>query len=73
MHERGYLHRDIKPCNIMLGLGDKQKIVHLVDFGLSRKFYDPVSKVHILRSVSDSDHITGTPEFASVNTHRGIT
>jgi serine/threonine protein kinase len=41
LHSKGFIHRDVKPANLMLGIGEKSKLVHLVDFGLSRKYYDP--------------------------------
>lgn len=39
IHQRGFLHRDIKPDNLLMGLGDKSKIMYIIDMGLSKKFY----------------------------------
>lgn len=40
MHAKNYIHRDIKPDNLMMGLGDTSNIVHMIDFGLSRLVID---------------------------------
>ena len=40
MHNKGFIHRDIKPDNIMMGLGAESSTVHLIDFGLSRSIID---------------------------------
>jgi formylglycine-generating enzyme required for sulfatase activity/tRNA A-37 threonylcarbamoyl transferase component Bud32 len=38
IHEKGFLHRDIKPHNIMLRAGSQQAV--LIDFGLARGYID---------------------------------
>jgi formylglycine-generating enzyme required for sulfatase activity/predicted Ser/Thr protein kinase len=38
IHEKGFLHRDIKPHNIMLRAGSQQAV--LIDFGLAREYID---------------------------------
>jgi len=47
MHERNVIHRDIKPDNIMMGIGDTSNIVHMIDFGLTRSIIDPKTGKHI--------------------------
>ena len=37
LHKIGYIHRDIKPDNLAIGLKEKNKIIYLIDFGLSKK------------------------------------
>jgi serine/threonine protein kinase len=39
-HEKGIVHRDIKPGNIMIGPGDAVKVL---DFGLARRFKMPAT------------------------------
>jgi serine/threonine protein kinase len=64
------LHRDIKPDNYLIGLGKKQNLLYLVDFGLAKRFKDPKTGEHI--PYKDGKNLTGTARYASMNTHLGI-
>jgi casein kinase I family protein HRR25 len=44
--------------------------VNMIDFGLAKRFRDPKSNVHI--PYRENKNLTGTPRYASVNTHLGI-
>ena len=70
LHSKNFIHRDIKPENFMTGRGKKQGAVFMIDFGLSKRFRDPVTGLHI--SYRTKQSFTGTARYASINTHLGI-
>eukprot|EP00747_Dinoflagellata_sp_TGD_P030315 gnl/TRDRNA2_/TRDRNA2_134546_c0_seq1.p1 gnl/TRDRNA2_/TRDRNA2_134546_c0~~gnl/TRDRNA2_/TRDRNA2_134546_c0_seq1.p1 ORF type:complete len:345 (+),score=80.39 gnl/TRDRNA2_/TRDRNA2_134546_c0_seq1:28-1062(+) len=66
LHSKGFVHRDIKPENFMFGIKGKIHHIYLIDFGLSKKYWDrghcpPKQKLSL----------TGTARYASINAHRG--
>jgi serine/threonine protein kinase len=68
LHEKFLLHRDIKPDNFLFGLGNTTNKLHLIDFGISKR-YD-FNGIHI--SESTIHNLIGTPNFVSLNVHNGI-
>merc|ERR1712190_250398 len=40
LHSKGIIHRDIKPENFMFGIKDKIHHLYLIDFGLSKRYFD---------------------------------
>ncbi|KAF2944203.1 hypothetical protein DAI22_02g124300 [Oryza sativa Japonica Group] len=70
MHSKGYLHRDIKPDNFLMGLGRKANQVYIIDFGLAKRYRDATTNRHI--PYRENKNLTGTARYASCNTHLGI-
>eukprot|EP00347_Sterkiella_histriomuscorum_P022591 403337906 len=67
VHQRGLIHRDIKPTNFVMGLKNEKNKVYLVDFGLAKE--------HICKRTNkpyeprQNTEFRGTIAYASVNAH----
>ena len=57
-HEAGFVHRDVKPSNLLIGGPKGKKVVKVADFGLARAFES--SQLSGLTLLGD---IGGTPAF----------
>lgn len=69
IHSRKFIHRDIKPQNFLIGTHQYCTKVFIIDFGLSKKYIQKNGE-HI--PYKDNKSLTGTPRYASINSHLGI-
>ena len=68
IHNKNFIHCDIKPENFLFGRNDP-KMIYMIDFGLSKKYRSERTMKHIIFSTKKK--MIGTERFASVKTLKG--
>lgn len=68
IHSKGYIHRDIKPDNFLIGVGSNRSKIFIVDFGLSKPYLEETSHIEY----RNNKNFTGTYRYSSIRNHKGI-
>ncbi|KAF1993985.1 kinase-like protein [Amniculicola lignicola CBS 123094] len=63
IHSKGYIHRDVKPENMLMGDGKQGNNVYVTDIGLAKEIEEPGER---------NCSLIGTTRYASVNAHLGV-
>ena len=70
IHDKGIIHRDMKPENLVIGYKGKEKNIYLIDFGLSKSIIGEKKNFNLL-SIKKEKIVVGTVRYISMNTHLG--
>ena len=70
IHNKNFIHRDVKPDDFLMGLGHQCNKVYLIDFGLAKKYRHNFTREHI--PYREGGHFIGEAIYASVNAQLGF-
>ncbi|CAG9325663.1 unnamed protein product [Blepharisma stoltei] len=70
LHNKLFIHRDIKPRQFLMSPSAGSPTIYMIDFGLSKCYQNGKMGLHI--QYMENRPFVGTANYASINTHMGI-
>lgn len=70
LHEKQFIHRDVKPQNFCIGKGKNSKTIYMIDLSFAKQYLQ-MDGSHIPEL--DSQGLTGTIRYCSKNAMKGFT
>ena len=70
IHDKNFIHRDVKPDNIVMGSAELNENLYLIDFGLAKKYRS--SRTLKQYPMTRKKKLTGTARYASINALEGM-
>ena len=61
-HQKGIIHRDIKPGNVLVTLHDGKPVVKVIDFGVAKALHQQLSQQTVYTALNQ---VVGTPLYMS--------
>jgi serine/threonine protein kinase len=77
IHLKNFVHRDIEPGNLLVGLGKKLHQIYTIDFAVATPYNTTIDaaeqerKKHRPDNMNNADKIIGTSRFSSLNVQQG--
>ena len=69
LHHKGYIYRDIKPSNFIVG--EEPSLIYILDFGLVKKITKARPTSPTKNKKVGNNRLVGTPIFCSIAAHLG--